>query len=162
MSTMFDDILGRAAQPHADAVHSKADQIIDLLTNICEAVSTNPEDNTTKVQRKIVASNQGTGTVLVDLGMVPPGAVWGITRIALQGGPATGVRVWLDTIGDGTLIDKFTTDAVGDYADLVGENPIVREGRRVIFEFIGQPAAQLCRAWLQVDQFQEVPRRTTG
>lgn len=156
---MWEGILAGVMEPHAAEIHGKADQIIDLLAEIKQGVQASPEDLTQKTQRRMTNAAQGTGAVLVDLGMVPPGTSWRITRLSLQGGPATGVRVWLDTITDGTLIDKVTTDAVGDYADTVGENPHVREGRRVIAEFIGQPANQLCRVWLQVDQFQEIPRR---
>jgi hypothetical protein len=152
-------LLAGLLQPHADTATEYADAILQSLQDIRDAVATSAMDRTVKTQRRIAAAAAGTGQVLVDLGMVPSGATWVITRLAVQGSPNTRVRLWLDAVG-GTLSDKVALDADGDYADLVGESPIISEGRRIVAEFLGQTAAQVCNVFLQVDHHTEVPTRT--
>lgn len=139
------------ARQYLDAIHNE-------LVEIREQLTPNPDDVTDKLQRKIAAQNAGTGQVLVDLGVVPNGATWLVSRLAVQGTASKGVRLWADAVG-ATLLDKVTTDVDGDYADQISENPVISEGRRVIAEFLAQAAAQQCNVWLQVEQFQDRPAR---
>lgn len=154
--TMLENMMGEHlhnAYGYLEAIHTE-------LVSIHEALTPDPDDVTDKVQRKITQQNSGTGQVVVDIGQVPNGATWLITRLAVQGTPAKGVRLWADQIG-GTLLDKVITDVDGDFADAVAENPVISEGRRVLVEFLGQAAAQQCNAWLQVEQYQDRATRRT-
>ena len=155
MTQQGNGFLAGLMQPHADMASGYGDAILDVLQDIRDALVTNAQDRTTKVQRRLTAAASGTGQVIVDCGMVPPGATWVITRLAVQGTANTRARLWIDSVGS-VLSDKVPLDADGDYADLVGESPLVTEGRRILVEFLGQSAGQLCNVFLQIDHHYEV------
>lgn len=156
----MNSFLQSLAGEHIDSAHDYLTRICDELVAIREQLTPSPETLTRKTQRRVFAGADGTGTVVVDLGTVPSGATWEITRVAAQGSATTRARIWIDaSTGGGTLIDKFALDADGDYADQVSENPVVSEGRRVLVEFLVQTANQHVSVWLQVEQFQTIEAR---
>lgn len=146
---------------HAEDLRQLLGSVESLLTEIRDAVVADPQDRTDRTQRRIYAQGAAPGGAPFPLqvGTVPPGGQWIITRVSLRSNAAAQTaRLWLDSVTGGILLTKVAIDADGDFAGDIGESPILTEGRQIWAEFLTAGAGASCRVDVQLDHLQDTPR----